>query len=205
MNWIDREGTFRAYPSDWGVKDAKDTASVAVSIKFRIVSMWDGQEWHDWTQYGEYFTQGDFWFIKRDGTVNERNVRDLHAAIGWDGDPGSIEDADFSQHGVQVVVQPDTYKGKTLMKAAFINGWNADPSGGVRTVDKAAIASLRTKYGSQLRAIVGAKAPAKPTGKPAMPVPMSQPKPAAATVGAGVGTAPPSLENQPGEDSEIPF
>lgn len=180
MSLIDREGTFRADIIEYGLKE-QESGSVAVAIQVALLEQWNGDGWDDWKDYGmEAF--GDLWIIKKDGTLNQRQVEALVKHCGWDGSFGSIVDRTWSPSLCQVVIKADTYNDETRYKVSWVNDYEKRP-GQLGTIDPAKAKDLQVRYGADLRAIVGnAKVnSSKPFGKPAAPSKPSTPKSAAGT------------------------
>jgi len=177
-NIVDREGIFKAKPLDWSVKKFDGSSSVAINIRFEIVSMLNDQGgWDDWTQFVETFVYGDFFVLKRDGSVNDVTVKQLSESLGWNGSLHQVATNRPPDCIVQVSVKHETYNGKSYFKAGWINPENFTPSGQGEDADSAK--ALDAQFGSLLRA--AANSGARPTGKPASPAkkPKRQPDPEA--------------------------
>ena len=86
--------------------------------------------------------------VKKDGSFNDYNLRDLRACFGWDGaDFFWFEDADISQaqFDAEIVIEP--YQGKEYFAVKRIYAQGDAPAS-----DREA---LRRKYGAKLRALSG--------------------------------------------------
>lgn len=163
---IDREGIFRVRAETWKVRRADNSKSVAISFRFAILEQLDGQEWHDWGQYGGYFVYGDFYVVKKDGTVNAKAVEQLSQSLGWDGSLRTVATCAPPDVVVQVKVEENIYNGRTTYRAAWMNPGDFVPTGGGE--DEDSVRELDALFGSQLRAAaVGSGA--KPAGRPPAP------------------------------------
>lgn len=199
--WLDREGTFRAFPIGQGLYEAKDSQAIAVDIRFQIAEQHEDGQWIDWAQYEPMECSGRFWVIKKDGSINTRQVETLKNVLGWTGSMSELLNEDWSSKGVQIVVKPDTYNGQTRFKATWLNDWDAEPFSQIGNVDADKAKQLDGRFASQFRAIGGGanRGTPAPPGRPLSPArPPARSQPARAAAGADVGE--PSLQ---GED--IPF
>jgi len=194
---IDRDGIFRVVPREWWVTKA-DSGAVAVSIDFDIYEQWNGADWADWTQYGQYTVMGDYWVVKKDGAVNQGTVEQLASSMGWDGNLNSIAGTPPNVL-VSVSVKADTYKGTTRYKAGWMSPGDQTPKGGA-TAEQMQDASNR--FGSLLRAAAaGAAKAAKPVPAPSRAEAPAQAAPQAPEAQSGpMGPEPPAIE-----DADLPF
>ena len=85
MKLLDRAGTFKAVPQNWGLAPSKDSKSVALLVEFLITAQLDGDEWVDWMQYEDHSISGYFYIVKRDGGINTATVENLAQVLGYDG------------------------------------------------------------------------------------------------------------------------
>lgn len=148
---LDREGVFKAKPLSWNVWEAKSGA-VAVNITFLVVSQWNGESWDSWQEYAPYTCVGAFYVVKKDGTVNATTVKQLAAAIGWNGDLKAFLDIPTEME-VQITVKADDYNNMTIYKVAWINPGDHVPTSSTSPED---VAKLNTRFGSLLRAAAAA-------------------------------------------------
>jgi hypothetical protein len=174
MPQIDREGIFKtAAGAQHGLEEQKNSKSVAVAINFQITDKLEGSEWQNWGEYG-YHAWARVWLIKADGTVNENAVKTLRDVLGWDGDLDSIGSDKWSLPACQITVKGEAYGSQLRHKVDYINPIDYSP--GPRTAPAEKVQSLKTVYGSQIRALFGnqqIKTPA-PAKKPA-PMPPLRP------------------------------
>lgn len=155
MQPMDREGIFKARPVAWKVKTFKDSQSVAIAIDFAVVGWLDQGQWVDWTEY-QVGVSGDWFVIKKDGTVNTDSVGQLSAAMGWVPSFKAVGEGPPPERVVQVTVKKDTYKDRVTFKATWMNPENFVPSSS--GADAETVAGLEARFGSLLRA-AGAKRP----------------------------------------------
>ena len=109
--------------------------------------------------------------VKKDGTIQTKTVDTLKQVFGWDGlDPFWLMDADLSQAEFDVVGEHEEYtpdEGEPRMQ--FKIKWlNAPGASGMRMPEAADRKSVLAKFGTQFRALSGAKpaAAAKPKATP---------------------------------------
>lgn len=180
----DREGTFRGVINGYGLKEM-DSGAVGVALRVLLTQMWNGEEWIGWSEY-DMEAEGDVWIIKKVGAVNEAAAQSLIKFAGWDGNLLSITEETWEPKPVAVVVKRDEYEGKTRFKIAFVNDHERTP-GGLSNVDAAKAKELNTRFGAQLRALVGNNARNGST-----PPPTSKP-------------SPPPIASAPAQGKDIPF
>lgn len=174
---VDRPGTFRVHPIEWGVQDGKDSQSVAVVIKAEILEQFDDEmkEWCDWRPYGMEAT-GYFYVIKKDGSLNGQQIKSLKQATGWNGTFSALApESGTVLEDCQFTVVQDTYQGKTRFKPSWINSWDANPERGtVGTADPTKLRDLDNRFGGKIRAEIGNVARnGAPAGQQAMPARMA--------------------------------
>lgn len=197
---LDRPGIFKARPFGWFVRTFEGSQAVAISIEFIISAQLNDSEWEDWSGYEEHSIIGDFFIVKKDGTININMVERLIESIGWDADLQSIQ-SDPPGVTVQITVGEEKYQGRTRLKVQWLNPADYSPRPQAAPPDQ--IQQLQSRFGSLLRAAAGgaakgnggsaARAPAKPAAKVAAASTSEPPHPAEASSGA------------PGEDNDLPF
>lgn len=173
MNYLDREGIFKALPVSWCVKTSEKTASVAISIQFAILAQLNGNEWDDWGGYAEHQCLGDFYIVKRDGSVNQGPVEQLAASLGWTGDLRVVAAEPPPQTIVQITVKADTYEGKTRYRAEWINPGDYIPQAAGASAES--VGQLQTQFGSLLRAAAAGALAGRKDQKLAPPAPTTPP------------------------------
>lgn len=191
MNAVDREGTFRAQITEYGVKEM-DSGSVAVSIVARLLEWWDGEQWHPWESY-EQEASGDVWVVKKDGSLNDRQIESLVKNTNWDGTLTSVSQRTWIPCACQVTIKEEDYRNNKYMKISFLDDYERTP-GGINAASPEKVAELQNRFGSQLRALTGSMkrnaAPAPNTAPKAPPPPAKKPEPVAAGVNANGDSIP---------------
>jgi len=190
-----REGLFNAYPADIGVDETGPNNLATCIISFRLYEeLQPSGEWTDCS--GENFdVTGYFYLEKKDGALNTVTIESLKAALGWDGrDVFWLQEADLSQHAVQVKLAFEEYNGKTRLRVQYLNPYGSTGGGGVTKADGTAKTSIRNRLGSKLRALAGPAQPA--AAKPAAPpkLPPAKPKAPAAPAQAPPPASEPRAE-----------
>ncbi len=202
---IDREGDFQVQVLSVEVK-MFDSGSVSLSVYARILAIWQDAEepyWEDWTQFSEMEVYGNFFVVKKYGTLNVGEVAALVSAIGWDADFNSIPRRNVNGWPkCQMQVEKNVYKGETSYRGAWITPFGA-PVGRSGGMDEAGLSELATRYGSSLRAIAStaqppAQQPAQPAQPPAQAQQPQQPADLEQTAAAGAEpNYPPTLDEPP--------
>lgn len=186
---IDRAGNFRGEIVDYGLSE-QESGALAVSIEARIEECWDeeNKEWVTWREY-DIHAIGYIYVIKKDGTLNDKQVQALVQCAGWDGSFDSIADHSWQPTPCQFVVNEDNYNNQKRYRISWVNAYDRTP-GALGQMSPDRVKQLSQKYGSQLRAVAGnAKPVAKPSGKPkapSAPAKNQQPAPVAAESGDDV-------------------
>ncbi len=188
MRRLDRSGIFRARPLSWSVRTSETSQAVALSIEFLILAQLDGSNWASWTEYEEHRVFGDFYVIKRDGSVNQKMVDQLVSSLGWSGDLRQVGQA-APDVTVQITVKEDAYNGQVRFKADWINPGDYVPQPG--SASEGELGTLQARFGSLLRAAATGAA----RGVPAKPAPVKRP----------ASTRTPIDSTPLDDDSDIPF
>jgi hypothetical protein len=169
---LDREGTFRLRPLAWEVRSFANSKATAINVKLRVTEQWDeaSQSWVDWSAFEEYHVYGDYFVLKKDGTVNQVTVEQLARSLGWDGTFKQVATQPPPDVVVVVTVEPDVYKGNTRYRAGWMNPGDHVPGGSDRAAAPEATRQLDAQFGSMLRAAAATAKP-KAAGKPPAPPP----------------------------------
>ena len=171
-----REGLFNAYPADVGVDETGPNNLATCIISFRLYEeLQPSGEWTDCSDE-QFDVTGYFYLEKKDGSLNTITIDSLKAALGWDGrDVFWLQEADLSEHAVQVKLAFEEYNGKTRLRVQYLNPYGSTSGGGVKKADGAAKTGIRNRLGSKLRALAGPAQPA--AARPAAPnLPPAKPK-----------------------------
>jgi hypothetical protein len=166
-NQLTQAGNFRGRVVSYGLNSA-DSGAKSVYLTVVIEEIYHENQWWDWRKE-ELEVGGDIWIIKKDGSLNERQVRALIDCAGWDGSLVSIAEGLWQPKPIQVVVNEDTYNDETRYRINWINEYDRVPGGG--NVSASDAKALQQKYGSQLRALAGnaKRNSTQPTGEPTKP------------------------------------
>jgi hypothetical protein len=179
---INQNGIFRGQILEFGLYEP-ESGAVGVSVKARIDEQWNTETkaWDDWREY-DVTADGTVWVIKKDGSLNDKQVESLIKATGWDGNIEAVRNGEWQPTPCQLVVNEDTYKDEVRYKISFVNEYDRTP-GAVGNVSPDRAKQLQTQYGAQLRALAGnvLRNAAPPAGKPKAPKPAA--KPATKTAG----------------------
>ncbi len=145
--------TYMGKPVTWAVEQ-KSTGSVQFNVELNLHAYKNGKGW-EMLEAPEH-TIAYLNIIKKDGQPNQINVESLVGALGWDGSVKSLQDSDWSQTELQVVIDDETdQEGKPVRKVQFVNPKDYVGGGGVEKADSSTIQSLDAKYGSLLKAVAG--------------------------------------------------
>jgi hypothetical protein len=166
MSLLTKAGRYLASPEQWGIK-TEEGKCPQFGMTFLVNSSLDGEEQ---IEQGQRIT-GWWTLINTNGGANEITLKTMREALGWDGQSfSSLQGGDWTAMEVQIVVEPEEYKGKTTLKVRYMNP--RDYAGGLKSADPQAVQSLDAKYGAVLRALnksLGGtpKPPTKPSTTPA--------------------------------------
>ena len=129
---------------------------------------------------GDKELKHNFNLVQRDGTLNTKTIGFLKDAFGWDGvDFGALQDGDYSQYPVEVVLENEPGRDDQTKTYTVIRYVNKPGSGNEADLPaKADAKSLAAKYGAKFRAVSG------PVQKPAAKPAPTQAAPAAAAPSA---------------------
>lgn len=170
---LPEKGTYIAGLLEWAVNQPDGKCpSFDVFFECRQVRQ-DGQ----WSPSNGERIKESFNLVKRDGNLNEINVRGLRDALGWDGASfAALNNGPWDQAEVQIVVGEEAGSDGKMYKAVrYINPRDYTGPARISGADAQTLTSLDQKYGAMLRALTGAK-PGAPAAKPA---PQTKPAPAA--------------------------
>ena len=76
MRRLDRQDLPRAARSR-GACNSDSSQAVAVSMEILILEQLDGSKWASWSEYEEHNVYGDYYVVKKDGSVNATIVEQL--------------------------------------------------------------------------------------------------------------------------------
>jgi hypothetical protein len=183
----DREGQFRGRITNYGLRKAKETKSVGVTITALLDEIWNAESeaWEPWAEYGMEAT-GTIWVIGKEGKVNQLGVESLMKHAGWDADFEAIANGAWEPKPCQLAVKAETYNDQVQFKIAFVNDFDRKP-GGMGNVAPDEAKLLQDQHGQALRALLSnaKRGATKPeTAKPASP-PKPNNRPVSAASGKG--------------------
>ena len=139
------------------------------------------------------------WIVGKTGNINEHGIKQLRAALGWDGDWATLKNTDWAGGRIQAEVKEESYEGKTTLKPSWVYHAEAAVGTSLNTIDEDRFSMLSRQFGSQTRAMCGAASPPAPAGRPAVPPAQvrAAPRPAQSRqpVPAGNGEMPPVTDN----------
>lgn len=200
MRRLDRAGIFRARPLSWRMRNSDSSQAVAVSMEFLILEQLDGSKWASWSEYEEHNVYGDYYVVKKDGSVNATIVEQLVISLGWSGDLRDLAKA-VPDVVVQITVKADEWGGQTRFKAEWLNPGDYVPQSNAASTGS--LDAAQARFGSLLRAAAaGAKPPAPTTPPPARPAPSAPPPAKATPAQADVPRNP--ISDEPLDD-DLPF
>ena len=180
MQELNQAGNFRGSMTSYGFREL-DSGAKCLSIICAVHDVWDpdAKEWVDWREYG-FEVGGDLWLIKKDGSLNESQIKALTQYAGWDGNLIPIVEGTWQPLPIGFTVKADHYNNQERYRIVWINDYNRQP-GATSNIDADRAKALQAQYGSQFRALAGNanRNTATPAGKPKAPQPPKRPsKPA---------------------------
>lgn len=162
---IDREGIFRGNVKSYRHVKGKSGA-MGIELTCDVLDYLDGGTWTDWAPHG-FEAEGTVWYLKKNGSLNDRAVETLRDVLEWDGKIESVMDGSWKPPAIQFTVKWEADdKGRSRLKISYFNPW--DYKGQMGDAD---IAAWKQDIGPKLRAMFGSKAhnPPPPPPKPAAP------------------------------------
>jgi hypothetical protein len=165
---LEWEGNIRGDIVEYGIREA-DSGAVAVSVKIYAREFWN-DETKSWEPLEPpTATIGDIWVVKKDGTINTKQVEALCRYAGWDGNLSTISQNKWERTPCSAVVQREEYEDQVRWKISWLNAYDRAP-GSLTSLTPDRMAALANKYGSSLRAAAGnAKRNASQEGPGAKP------------------------------------
>jgi hypothetical protein len=172
---LDREGIFRARPLEFGLKKFDNSSSVAIAIRFKILDQLNqANEWESWQSY-DVEVDGDFYIVKKDGSMHEDQIKRLINSLNWDGDFDTIFADEFLPTDCQITVKSESYDGKEYYKATWISPYDYTPKQKFQ-VSSNDLSELKSQFGAKLRAIASnVKSNSKPIPQTARQSPTTKP------------------------------
>jgi hypothetical protein len=173
VNKLEVGGIFKAIPISILPRKWEGKQTVSMSCQFEIIAKLENGVWQQWSGvYAPVCCFGEFWVVKKDGSVSQNAVDQLAESLGWDGNLEADRDG-APNVVVQLTVEEDTYTNsagvsRTSFKASWMRPGDYDPKPKGATPEEAK--QMGSQFGSLLRAAAGAKAKAaKPVKGPERP------------------------------------
>jgi hypothetical protein len=173
MNAIDRPGTFRGKPQEWGVSESKGGYPQFV-VRIKADEYYDEEagQWMPWSEYDQE-TTGYLILYTKDKTGQWQellNSKQIKKALGWNGlDFESLANGKFEETTVLFRIEPNEFNGVTTLKMPWLDSADANPVKTLAKFDTSKLKELTAKMGGALSAsapVAPAKAPAKATAVP---------------------------------------
>jgi hypothetical protein len=200
MQAIDRPGTFRGTPLDWGVSETKNGYPQFV-VRLQALEFYDeeAEQYVPWSEW-EQDTTGYFVLYTKDkqGQWQELlNAKQVKKVFGWTGlDFESLATGKYEAVSVLFRVEDTEYNGQHSLKVTWIDTPDANPVKTLPKYDTEKLKGLTAKMSGALTATATtpASAPKKPaSAKPAVPPKRGPGRPKAnPTPVASLATAPSS-------------
>lgn len=204
MSQIDRPGTFRGIPQEWGVSESKNGFPQFV-VRLLATEYHDeageieGNEpgtWAPW-DYGQEITAFLVLFNDKGPIFH---VDALIAALGWDGKSfANLNNNDWSENVIQFRVESQEYEGVTRLKVVAVNAQDADPGRTIKKLDAKDLKDLDAKF----KGLLGGTKVAPKSARPTAPASPSAPARPAAPRSADPTPAPPVEPPIAGADSAL--
>jgi hypothetical protein len=209
MNAIDRPGTFRGKPLEWGVSETKNGFPQFV-VRFQATEFYDEEAgaYMPWAEYDQEATAFLVLFTKKDEQwVELLNAAQVKKVFGWDGLTfESLANGKYEGLTVLFRVEPNTYNGQTTLKVTWIDTADSNPTKTLTKYDSSKLAAMTQAMSGALKPSTQAPAPAKAPAKapargpgrpPKSTLPASQAAPAGAKPGAPSTATPPRVSPAP--------
>ena len=200
----DRAGDWRADIIEFGLKEF-ESGAVALNIRCRLGELYDhdNKVWDEWAEHGmEAF--GSLFLVKKDGSLNQEQIKAVCEATGWNGDFAAITDGTWQPMRCQVQTKRNEYEGNVSYRVNWISPHDREPGSGLSNVDSVKAKSLNARFGGSIRALAGNAArnvpKTSPNGPPA-PRPAIRPIPRDANEALAEAAA----EAEAGNAMDCPF
>lgn len=172
-------GEFRGEIREYGLREYDKSNAMAVAIEVEIHEVWSpkDEQWIDWRNY-DVIAHGYLNVVKRDGTLNQKQIMTLIEHAGWDGDFTSIVQHTWAPTPCQFSVKAETYNNQPQYRVNWLNAYDRVPAAVLGNVDENKARSLQDRFGAQVRAIAGdqQRNAQAPKGRPASPAAASRPQ-----------------------------
>jgi hypothetical protein len=164
MGMPTQAGRYIARPLDYTVEESGSNKTLAFICSFELLYFQINGEW---TPLNDMQMTGYFYLFQKDGNPNERQIKSLRDALGWDGRSiAGLANGAWSGVEVQLAIGSEEYQGKQKLKIQYINPRDYAP--GHIEKNPETVKALASKYDMQLRALAGT-APATGSMPPVRP------------------------------------
>lgn len=150
---LEWEGTIRGDIAEYGIREA-DSGAVAISVKIHAREYWNDESKAWELLEPPTATIGDIWVVKKDGTVNTKQVEALCRYAGWDGNLSTISQNKWQHTPCSAIIQREEYEDRVSWKISWLNAYDRAP-GSLTSLTPERMAALADKYGALLRAAAG--------------------------------------------------
>jgi len=194
MAQINRPGTFRGIPQEWGVSESRNgfpqfVVRLLATEYFDEAGEIEGNEPGTWTpwDYGDEITAFLILFNDKGPIFH---VDALKAALGWDGTSfANLNNNEWSESVIQFRVVSEEFEGVTRLKVQAVNPQDAEPGRMIKKLDADDLKDLDAKFKGLLGGAKVAPKSAKPTA-PASPKPSAPATPRSADPTSAAEDAP---------------
>lgn len=167
-------GRYKCTVTSCSLREKGPNNLLCFSAYFRGDEGKDGDEYEP--MEGDWGIIGDFYLERKDGSLNEDQVRKLAAVFEWNGDYNTLGTAATGAR-CKLTVKDDTYNGKTRPKADWLDHIDAGDSGFSLDWDAATAKKAQMKLAAKTKAVLGSPAAPRPVAtRPATPPPSVQAK-----------------------------
>lgn len=158
-------GRYLATPINWTVEETGENKLPTFVCSFELFQYF-GRE--GWEEISDLQIIGYFFLMKKDGAINERQIKSLRDALSWDGRSiAGLADGQWTGVEVQLALGCEEYKGQNKIKVQFINPRDYEP--GHLSKNPETVKAIGSRIDMQLRALAGSAPAAKPApAKPAV-------------------------------------
>lgn len=179
MSAIDRVGTFKGLPTDWGVSETKKNGYPQFVLELKATHFYDEEkgEYVPWDTYDQTITAYLCLFTKKDGEwVELMNAKQVKATFGWDGQSfESLSNGNYGNTEIMFRVEENDFEGNVTLQVSWVDVADADPLRQLPKFDAAKLKGLTEKMGGALAAASTAAAPVTKVKRSKRAKPKAQP------------------------------
>lgn len=173
MQAIDRVGTFRGTPQEWGVGETKNGYPQFV-LRVLATEMYDEElaAWVPWAEYGAEIIGYLVLYTKdsKSGQWKELlNAQQLKKALDWDGVSfGTLANGRFGNKPIMFRVEENDYNGNVSLKLTWVDVFDADPVRQLQKYTPDKIAEMDVRFAGIMKTTAPAPTPAKAPARPTL-------------------------------------